>query len=82
MAYLFQGNTQDAAIQVGHINFGLRQRVRQLDAHVLNEVISVSLELGVWNLPHNENQILQIRFPWNHGLLDQPWRPMQPSLQH
>ena len=59
MAYLFQGNTQDAAIQVGHINFGLRQRVRQLDAHMLNEVISVSLELVVWNLPHNENQILQ-----------------------
>lgn len=58
-ACLFQGNTQDAAIEVGHIYFGLGERVRQLDAHMLNQIISVSLVLVVWNLPHNEDQILQ-----------------------
>ena len=57
-ACLFQGDPQDAPIQVGDIDFGLWQCIRQFDAHMLSEVIPVSLELIVWDLPHNEYQIL------------------------
>ena len=42
-----------------HIDFALRQRIRQLDAHTCDEIVALTLVVTVRDLPHNEHHILQ-----------------------